>query len=158
PSRGPLSPCARRTSAARAAASESSGSTLMKALSRSRSRMRARQARVSSSLETLLPARARASWATVWSIMGEGSRGSRTAAGARRAVRASLDDFGHQVQAGLDLWCRALVQLPPVAFRHRVFTQWKDHILRVSHGCYPARVDLLHRFDQPEDSGEFTED
>src|SRR5579862_5322010 len=138
PVRARPAPPASARSAAAAAASAASAVTEMKALSAPWCcSMRARYARTSSTLEK---ARARSPAASCVSVLV-----------CRSLTRASLDDLGHQVQAGGDLRSVLLVLLVSVLLGHGVRPQaLRQARQRMRHGRDAGGVDAIQRPDEIE--------
>src|SRR3989304_5538590 len=141
----PASPFAILASAARAWASERSGSTVIKAFRSLYLLMRSRKARVSSTLEISFRRRAAERAATVLSNMA----GVLTSGGGKL-----LYDLGHQVQAGLDRRRDFLELLALVGFGDRVRAQPQACLVGVGHGRDTRGIHGVHLLDQAEDAGQ----
>ena len=86
--------------------------------------------------------------------VGHGIHAGRPAAQA--AGTKSFNDFGHQVQAVLDLRSDCLVGGAAVRFGHRIGAQAQGSVLRMGHGLDAGGVHGTHGLDQVENSVELT--
>src|SRR5690606_33075869 len=143
-------PVAMRSSAARAAASAPSRSTVMKALSSGLSvSMRLRNRLASSTAEICRASSARRSsgrealimgWAGVWAL--------------RAAQCGSFDDFRYEIEARLGLRRDLLEGVAAVGLGDKVGAQAGGEFLRVAHRLDAGGVHRLHLFDEAEDAVE----
>src|SRR2546425_4294386 len=139
PVSGSASPRARRASARSAAASACGASALMKAFSSPLWRsMRSRQARVSSTEDSFLAARAAESSRSV-------------------AVSKLLDHLGYEVQPILHLWFSVpprwsdrLIKLALIGLAHPIRPQALNHVERMGHRLDTGGVNRAHLVDQAE--------
>jgi hypothetical protein len=139
PSRAPLSPLARRASAARACSGQVFGDADEAVELRIELGDTRQQAPVSSSEENFyrrVRGRSRPESIDAWQAL------------------SLIDDFRNQVQAVFDRWCDGLVSLAMIGLGHDVGAQALAGFQRVGQRLDTVGIDGLHFVDQPENAVE----